>query len=700
MTTKEEFGTMDPTIPQWKRDLIIRRRAVGRVLSTGSGSVQLTCPSVVDAVRLAEYSVNSNFHRSCEIERELTGVSKNMRLIEQVNASDDFVEPCVVPGIKEIITKIESGRSKGFKMGEEKNDRKKFTSSFISDKKAGKLSDADDDCISDSSEEFKYGPGIVSKLKSKYLSLTLRESQGKVRPSLDSLRRASSLENVLNSSESERAGDYKLNYLKKIQQVGNGMPVQRCRGLTRSSRDSMKRARSVEVLTRYDRVNIVNNRRSLDAYVKDESSDNDDRGNSRNRISRLNVEEKELPPPDLVKQTLQLFEKSQNVKSNLPVKIKNQTRLECAKKPVICPKSCAAMLNGVDKVDCKPSEKLKLTTECRNHNFVDYSKNKFLNDNTTLQKNVAQTTSTNTAEVDLIGNVSRRKAALLNKNACDYVGTKFLSSIGSPKSTLQDGNSEKNISSSQPMKNGLSLDLADLATNVVAKQEASHTNASCRVKSESEIEIVEAECVSPVLVRAPPSILSTELSPGNLPSPQAKQVGVIRPIVTNKIVQSNLTKHQLNKSHLTDREIEKNLINKVKCIEQSVTKVIVSLKKSPEECFVSETGKLKETSTSRQFWDKKSNTVVFNFSNRKTVPDYVENDGLILARREKPKLGEPGIVILNRESEQSSTDFDPEEFISEPPLPCDIVFEGDNVLINGKSNIQTKPKEKKSHKDL
>lgn len=35
------------------------------------------------------------------------------------------------------------------------------------------------------------------------------------------------------------------------------------------------------------------------------------------------------------------------------------------------------------------------------------------------------------------------------------------------------------------------------------------------------------------------------------------------------------------------------------------------------------------------------------------------------------------------------------QFISGPPSPCNIQFEGDNVVINGKSNLRKQPKEKK-----
>uniref|UniRef100_A0A182VQV6 Uncharacterized protein n=1 Tax=Anopheles minimus TaxID=112268 RepID=A0A182VQV6_9DIPT len=56
--------------------------------------------------------------------------------------------------------------------------------------------------IGDAGEELKYGPGIVSRLRCRYLSLALRQSVTKQRPSLNSMRRATSLNNLLDE-ESE-----------------------------------------------------------------------------------------------------------------------------------------------------------------------------------------------------------------------------------------------------------------------------------------------------------------------------------------------------------------------------------------------------------------------------------------------------------------------------------------------------------------
>ncbi|XP_031637944.1 uncharacterized protein LOC116350325 isoform X2 [Contarinia nasturtii] len=89
-----------------------------------------------------------------------------------------------------------------------------------------------------------------------------------------------------------------------------------------------------------------------------------------------------------------------------------------------------------------------------------------------------------------------------------------------------------------------------------------------------------------------------------------------------------------------------------------------------------------------------TNTMVFNFSNRKDVPDYIENDGLVIRRkRELPKPGESGFVVLGDLTVETSTDPEPDDsWICDPPSPCDVQFKNANVVINGKSSLRDKTK--------
>ncbi|XP_070491571.1 putative uncharacterized protein DDB_G0277255 isoform X2 [Chironomus tepperi] len=78
---------------------------------------------------------------------------------------------------------------------------------------------------------------------------------------------------------------------------------------------------------------------------------------------------------------------------------------------------------------------------------------------------------------------------------------------------------------------------------------------------------------------------------------------------------------------------------------------------------------VKKKSWSSQGDDQSSNSIVFNFSDRKDVPDYIEHDGLILRRKRELPKG--------------------------PASPCDVEFENANVIPNGKSSIRTRVKEVK-----
>ncbi|KAG5680671.1 hypothetical protein PVAND_010165 [Polypedilum vanderplanki] len=104
---------------------------------------------------------------------------------------------------------------------------------------------------------------------------------------------------------------------------------------------------------------------------------------------------------------------------------------------------------------------------------------------------------------------------------------------------------------------------------------------------------------------------------------------------------------------------------------------------------------VKKKSWSSQADDQPSNSIVFNFSDRKDVPDYIEHDGLILRRkRELPKPNESGFVLLGDLTLDSSTDPD-DAYHMGPPSPCDVEFENANIIPEGKSSIRTRTKEVK-----
>uniref|UniRef100_A0AAG5D4Q7 Uncharacterized protein n=1 Tax=Anopheles atroparvus TaxID=41427 RepID=A0AAG5D4Q7_ANOAO len=86
-----------------------------------------------------------------------------------------------------------------------------------------------------------------------------------------------------------------------------------------------------------------------------------------------------------------------------------------------------------------------------------------------------------------------------------------------------------------------------------------------------------------------------------------------------------------------------------------------------------------------------TNTMVFNFSDRKDVPDYIENDGVIIRPRprELPKPGESGFVVLGDLTLETSTDPD-DAWAMGPPSPCNGEFANAYIVINGKSSMRNK----------
>ena len=99
---------------------------------------------------------------------------------------------------------------------------------------------------SSSSEDLQYGPGIVNKLKNKYLSLTLRETNRASRL----LRKANSLENLLDSGHCRH-----YNYNNNSDNANGKSANDNCNNMPPNgsylctvTNDQKKRAQSMEAL--------------------------------------------------------------------------------------------------------------------------------------------------------------------------------------------------------------------------------------------------------------------------------------------------------------------------------------------------------------------------------------------------------------------------------------------------------------------
>lgn len=359
-STSGPSNPQSENIPQWKKDLIQRRRQQTKVLANNGASVKL-CTAVIGVSGGAEtsdngltsvsslecVSVNINgggnttesnsvgvfahnsvgttsasasatdggFHRS----KPHHTVAGNMRLETDVLCSETDYD-------LNLVGKMVDDKS-------EPRNVKVMLRSGKSDIDMSKCNDKppSDDGESDSSEELQYGPGIVNRLKSKYLNLTLRE-MNKTRQNVQSFRRATSLEDLLDCDD-DIADKIPRKYTKR-NVPGVSVKSERYRNVSRGN-DSMKRARSVETLLRYNSTSddvtphvvpsrftasipsheppndhiILIDRTSVKIESKLADHDRPKAVNKPRRV-KLVVDETERPPPDLVKTTMRIFEGS------------------------------------------------------------------------------------------------------------------------------------------------------------------------------------------------------------------------------------------------------------------------------------------------------------------------------------------------------------------------------------------------------
>jgi hypothetical protein len=490
---------------------------------------------------------------------------------------------------------------------------------------------AEEEYHSDSSEELQYGPGIVNKLKTKYLSMTLRENQKRnVRPSLSNLRRATSLENMLD--EDSAKPQPKIQFVKKAVFSDNQKklpyPHSKYLALNRGS-DSMKRARSMDTLLRNETKCISAQMKKTVIYETGGLTNgsiapsiiNEDlvivesvqsKEEKCNKVC-VSVAEKELPPPDLVKQTLKIFEPAgttvvakKGKESSVHVKPKvvkpplnnkpptlPKVHLEKHKcrqvKPVVSPKPVLIP----DKRIVRPSQLHKqvipVVTTASPQNVKPLTVS-VENDKSPVSPNGFSPNNVSPIPFNYTGKSENHTET--EELASKYISRSALDNIGKEGTTVKFCfNDSINVSSNK---------------SHLPKQEIAQATNTALISSQA----AERPLKSPDLPPTPPP-----------PPPPVKQIAIIRPVVTNKTQTQGLT----------DQEIEKNHINRVKSIEP--TKVLAY----KQEIDVNEKKNNVSGSEKTELWDKKAwqnqNSVVFNFSDRKSIPDYIENDGLILASK-------------------------------------------------------------------
>lgn len=309
-------SSLNDNIPQWKKDLILRKRAQNKCTATNiTGERQLS--NAGSPTSAAGISTNLP---ECPTAKQRPSQTRFSHPTS-VNSEKPYVDVQRAPQQCELVNENKVNMVQDSVI----SVHKQITTTMVAEN--GVKHDAD----SDSSEELHYGPGIVSKLKSKYLSLTLREKKITTpRQSILPMRRATSLENLLDADSSDEI-EHNLEdrnskpvltrrYTPRSETTQNGIKntTNRYRSTVRSN-ESMKRARSVETLHAE-----VNNRdlANEDVIIIDKegncnhrkwTSDKQENKICNGQIKRPKrltsfMDEAERPPADHVRHTMMLFE--------------------------------------------------------------------------------------------------------------------------------------------------------------------------------------------------------------------------------------------------------------------------------------------------------------------------------------------------------------------------------------------------------
>jgi hypothetical protein len=613
-------------------------------------------------------------------------------------------------------------------------------------------------------DDFKYGPGFVSKLRYRYLSLTLRQtSVSKQRPSILELRRSTSLNNLLDGEEEEeedeenedleREENYedvsekrrvcetngnnndRVQHENQKNHTRNGIDKhkiatehyapteQHHHHSIRNSRSidknlNLKRARSVEAILRFDHsswdkdvqkeeVQFNNEpiiKTSQDITIEDKIHNARERSYNAppKRLTSL-IDDDERPPPGICKTTMRIFEASANKKRNpqtRPIaqeiankmaifKCQNEKPAIIAKKPNILPRTSSPKptinhhphVNQVNNNNMNNSEK-----------FAKYSKEKTVLpklDINIIKNNLE--TKTNGSGNSASWSPAENKDSYRIKH--DYSPAHSDSSLSStpnilspyrnsmspqlnehssPKKTVVDSLSSPIISSLTSKLSNLHLDSTSTPkmstsalqnhNNIMNSNNKSNNNLLKSIDDDSENDVNsdkeasdksfntnngDAKGVESGVIG---SNVSEVKSADSSKTPNISQkinnnftkVTTAAPPMTTT-TSSAMPKVNHEKSVIVGGELNNG--SEVKSVKENSVITKPTTKPPPPPTSTSSSsppkwtvGK-KKSSWSSQSTDEPTNSIVFNFSDRKDVPDYIDNDGLILRRkRELPKV--------------------------------------------------------------
>ena len=711
MTTFEGcVNGLDPSLedlPLWKKELILKRRANVRLhggLSMHGPTPSCNPPSNPPRPqRLVSRSVKGNSQSTSSLQ----GPPENLRSL----SGTDHPQHCKQFSSNNAVSLSSDGAYEGgFYSG---SDVHSFENDLVSNNinvdmhhkglyNGGpgvatypSLSNCED-------EDLSYGPGIVSKLKNRYLSLAMRETRS--RPAL---RKFSSLEDLLDADDSECTWSEKNKSVPKVRGNITSPPG--------GKREAMKRTRSMDSLS------FRNNKENNESNNIPKSKSTSSRLNNsvaaslgkediiiierQVEIPHTRIEEKlaynhapqldtdmpmlarkapqppltgeeELPPPDTVKQVKQLFEVRQ-VRGT-------------AAKVAVYKANQAAKTNGVSPVN-KPALKTKPVGLSQRkpfpsppiHQDIDGAKSKL--------KQVPQ--------------VSRPspRSTLGSKSPLSPVNYGLSDSFQAPLSSNLPGLTPVTASVTAPLVNGPACNFDEGAKKVSSTALSNIRNDSLCQEFNFTSQSTSPRAVSPTPKTLPPSpvpahrvaIPSAFKSNNNIYETQRvqhenwknveKSKSGVDIVDTNKSDIKPLYKVDVNKSPKppseplkssnNSRTNDKNNVNK--SVRSENSKENKKSKQKPvidNNVLILDSGsnssgsdhelieainkptanegmkgslsgpKLKQSTGLRDKWHQQENTsLVFNFLDKKETPDYIEDDGIIRTKRR------PEVCIYKRD---------------------------------------------------
>nr|XP_037871727.1 pollen-specific leucine-rich repeat extensin-like protein 2 isoform X2 [Bombyx mori] len=521
----------------------------------------------------------------------------------------------------------------------------------------------------DEDEELRYGPGIVKRLKSRYLSLALRDAPRR-RPSV--LRRATSLEHLLDERPPPTPAPRPVPlHCRPPRPVSVAAPpVHR---LPTSRRDSVKRARSVDALSRLDRDEPPPPSPSPPPPPLCPRPTTNRTARPPRRPTPL-LRETERPPPDLVRSTLRKFESTPTRRIQPAVRVSAVLRgLETPPRtstPEPAPTKDQQHPKEIPPRSPSPplpvQEELLVPEETESHN-EEKPPGARLVSRTALEE------------------IARAGSSTRYSFEAPRVGS-HLPPLAATNPVLVG--KARRIGVIRPMP-ALSLNddrVTSPAPSSVSDEPASKIEESQVAATPPPPESEQTVQLRPDKKEPPPSAIVEPipralLEPARVPSPRPQS-----PITLER--SEMVTSSPLMNGHSTGGQKPHSPASKIGSagIERAWSG---SAESASPAAGAGPWGAQRKTRAP----PPSTTSVVFNFSDRKEVPDYIENDGIILrgSRRNRIKAGEPGIVVLRPEALTRTESEEEDEADCGPPSPCGVRFVNDNVLINGKSSMPNKP---------